>query len=83
MRTPQSQLALQRVLDYLRLAGVELTPEVEQRALLLVSAALEHAPEDLLAECMRRLPEVFLLPGYKSLLQAPEIHRGSLGYGAY
>lgn len=83
MRTPQSQLALQRVLDYLRLAGVELTPEVEQRALLLVSAALENAPEDLLAECMRRLPEVFELPGYKPMLQTPEIHRGSLVYGAY
>lgn len=83
MRTPQSQLALQRILDYLRLAGVELTPEVEQRALLLVSAALQRAPEDLLAECMRRLPEVFELPGYKPILQAPEIHRGSLVYGAY
>lgn len=83
MPMPQSQLALQRVLDHLRLAGLCITPEVEQRALQLVLAAMDSAPQDLLAECMRRLPESFELPRYDALPQAPVIHRGSLGYGAY
>lgn len=83
MPTPQSQLALQRVLDYLRLAGLSLTPTVEQQALQLVSAAMESASEDLLADCMRRLPDFFELPRYDAPHQAPVIHRGSLGYGAY
>lgn len=83
MLMPQSQQALQRVLDYLRLAGLEVTPEIEQRALLLVSGALASSPEDLLAECMQRLRAAFALPKHDPLLQAPAINRGSLVYGAY
>lgn len=83
MPIPQSQLALQRVLDYLRLSGLEITSEVQQQALSLVSAALQSGSDDLLAECMQRLPGVFTLPRAEALLQAPAIHRGSLFYGAY
>ncbi|WP_339649454.1 hypothetical protein [Halopseudomonas pelagia] len=83
MSTPLSQLALQRVLDYLRLAGVRINPEVQKRALLLVLEALESMPEDPLAGSMRLLPEYFQLPEQPGLCQTPAIHRGSLGYGAY
>lgn len=83
MTTPLSQLALQRVLDYLRLAGLRITPQVQKRALLLVSEALEAMPDDPLTQSMRLLPQYFELPTQAGLLQAPVIHRGSLGYGAY
>lgn len=83
MAIPLSQLALQRVLDYLRLAGLRLTPEVQQQALLLVAEALKSMPDDPVQASMRLLPEYFQLPGQTGLLQAPLMHRGSLGYGAY
>lgn len=83
MTTPSSQLALQRVLDYVRLAGVRITPEVQKRALQLVSEALERMPDDPVAGSMRLVPEYFELPQLPGLVQAPVIHRGSLGYGAY
>lgn len=83
MLMPPSQLALQRILDYLHLAGLHITPEVERRALQLVLAGMDSAPQDLLAESMRRLPDCFELPQFDALPQAPVIHRGSLGYGAY
>ncbi|MEH6499765.1 MAG: hypothetical protein V7751_10300 [Pseudoalteromonas distincta] len=83
MTMPLSQVALHRVLNYLKLAGLGISPEVEKRALQLVTQALDSAPEEVLAESMRLVPQYFTMPQAPSLQQAPAVNRGSLFYGAY
>lgn len=83
MITSRSEQALQRIVAYLSLAGIEVTTDVETRVLALITEALASNPEALLPACMRMLPRYFELPPQPGLLKSPPIHRGSLGYGAY
>lgn len=79
----QSEQALHRVMRYLEMADISITPHVEKQVLALITQALESHPDNLLPECMRRLPRFFDLPKHPAPCQAPPIHRGSLGYGDY
>jgi hypothetical protein len=65
------------------MAGVVITPSVEKRALALITEALDSDSEDLLRDCMARVPVFFELPERPIFCKAPPIHRGSLGYGDY
>jgi hypothetical protein len=80
---PQSQQALHRVLGYLAMLGVPITTSIERRALAMIAEAMDSAPEDVLGESMRRLPDYFELPIQHPPHPAPPLHRSSLGYGDY
>ncbi len=71
---------LTRVLTYLRLAGVAVTPDVARRALRLVDDALEEGDQQLLARVMERLPATFPLPEDALPPQTPLVHHASVRY---
>lgn len=79
----RSEQALHRIMRYLEMSDVNITPPVEKRALALITEALECHPDDPLPNCMSRLSTCFDLPMDDSPCQAPPVHRGSLGYGDY
>ena len=80
---PQSEQALRRVLRYLAMAGIPITTTTEKRALALIAEALDDAPQDVLGESIRRLPDHFELPEEHTPRLGPPLHRSSLGYGDY
>ena len=73
--------ALSRVCDYLSASGVELTRDITRQALQLVESGLCSGEENLLAFVMARVPEQFGLKNVELPVAAPEILRGSIGYG--
>jgi len=81
--TCQSEQALHRIISYLDMAGIVITPLIEKRALGLITEALDAHSDDLLRACMARMPAFFELPERPLLCKAPPIRRGSLGYGDY
>jgi hypothetical protein len=82
MTATPSEVALARVLGYLRLSGIPLTREVTRSALELVREALaqDEEPEDLLAWVMDQLPRFLALPDPPEPPPYPPIRRGSLHY---
>jgi hypothetical protein len=82
MMTTLSEHALARVLGYLRLCQVPLTPEVMREALGLVQDALaeDAAPESLLVRVMDRLPAHFPLPDMPVPPLCPALERSSIHY---
>lgn len=81
--TSQSEQALHRIISYLDMAGIVITPLIEKRALALITESLDTHSDDLLRVCMARVPAFFELPERPLLCKTPSIHRGSLGYGDY
>ncbi len=71
---------LARVLTYLRLAGITVTPEMARRALRMVDSALEDGDQHLLSRVMDRLPDNFPLPEETLPPLAPPVHHASVHY---
>jgi hypothetical protein len=84
MTATWGEVALTRVLAYLRLCEVPLTRDVMVAALGLVREGLAEGDlsEDLLAEVMDRLPRHFVLPGPLVPAAYPALQRGSIHYGS-
>jgi hypothetical protein len=78
------EVALTRVLAYLRLHGIPLTGDVTVASLGLVQEAVAEGDlsEAVLAEVMDRLPRHFVLPGPIVPAAVPPLQRGSIHYGA-
>ncbi|MCG2581835.1 MAG: hypothetical protein KA296_13265 [Marinobacter sp.] len=75
------QLALERVLTFLRESEVGLDAETCRKALRLVDDALtEGDGPDLPARCVDRVPEYFSLPEMDVPPPGPPIERGHIGY---
>ncbi|MDX1635627.1 MAG: hypothetical protein R3280_13380 [Marinobacter sp.] len=74
------QLALDRVIAYVRGYGMEPTPAVCRQALRLVDAAMDEGSEDLMARVIDRVPDFFELPELQLPRQRPPMKRGSIGY---
>lgn len=78
------QLALDRIIAYVRGCGVELTPEICRKALQLVDRALAEASNGEVMElAMNMVPEYFDLPRIHVPQQHPALKRGSIGYSPY
>jgi len=71
---------LSRVLTYLRLSGIAVTPEMARRALRLVDSVLQDGEQRLLARVMERLPETFAAPEEALPPQTPPLHHASVHY---
>jgi len=75
------QQALERVLTYLRDDGVELTPQICQRALRLIDEAMtEGDGPDLPARCIDRVPAYFDRQVLAIPPASPPLERGHIGY---
>ncbi|HEX5677117.1 MAG TPA: hypothetical protein VFX91_04010 [Alcanivorax sp.] len=74
------EVTLARVLTYLRLSGITVTPEVARQALGLVDSALEEGDQRLLVRVMERLPDTFPLPEEALPPQSPPVHHASVHY---
>jgi hypothetical protein len=73
--------ALARVLEYIAGTGAELSDAHTLIAFKLIEEGLQSSPEDLMAWVMDELPRRFDLPQRPLPPVAPEIVRGSIGYG--
>lgn len=82
MSATHSEIALSRVLAYLRLSRIPLTREVMLEALSLVQEVLrgEARVEPLLERLMERLRDHFPLPSPALPPVCPSIRRGSIHY---
>lgn len=78
------QLALDRIMAYLRGCGLEPTPEICHKALQLVDRALAEANNGEVMElAMNMIPDYFDLPHIHVPQQRPTLKRGSIGYSPY
>ena len=82
MSATPGEIALGRVLAYLRLSRMPIDREAMLEALTLVQEALreEEGLEPLLQALIRRLPERFSLPDPPLPTPCPPLRRGSLQY---
>ncbi|SDR78579.1 hypothetical protein SAMN05216198_0408 [Halopseudomonas litoralis] len=93
MRATVSEVALGRVLAWLRWAGRDLTPDLERAALQAMADSVAEGSTDLFGACMQRLQAGGELaaadrrapPGSQcpAASVAPPLRRGSIGYGEY
>lgn len=90
MRAALSEVALRRVLAWLRWAGQELTPDLERAALQAMADSVAEGSADLFGTCMQRLQDSGELasadPAGRPIPAAsvvPPLQRGSIGYGDY
>lgn len=78
-----AEVALSRVLGYLRMSGMKITPAVERQALAVVMEALDQGPDEPFGASMALARERFHLGFEVAVAPAPPIRRGSIGYGAH
>lgn len=78
-----AEVALSRVLGYLRMSGMKITPAVQRQALALVMEALENGDTEPFGACMALARERFHLGLEVAVAPAPSILRGSIGYGEH
>lgn len=93
MRAAVSEVALRRVLAWLRWAGRDLTPDLERAALQAMADSVAEDSADLFGACMQRLQANGELAAadrltaignpYPAAPVAPPLRRGSIGYGDY
>lgn len=80
---PVAEVALSRVLGYLHMSGMKITPAVQRQALAVVMEALEQGVTEPFGACMALARERFNLGLEVASAPAPPIRRGSIGYGAH
>ncbi len=78
-----AEVALGRVLGYLRMSGMKVTPAVQRQALAVVMEALEKGDTEPFGACMALARERFHLGLEVAVAPAPPIRRGSIGYGVH
>ncbi|WP_193074050.1 hypothetical protein [Pseudomonas sp. FME51] len=93
MRATVSEVALRRVLAWLRWAGQELTPDLERAALQAMADSVAEGSADLFGACMQHLQDSGELASADrgattgrhnpTAPVAPPLRRGSIGYGDY
>lgn len=92
MRATVSEVALRRVLAWLRWAGRDLTPDLERAVLQAMADSATEGSADLFSACLEHLQASGALAaadrraitgGGLSAPAAPPLQRGSIGYGEY
>ena len=90
MRAAVSEVALRRVLAWVRWAGQELTPDLERAALQAMADSVAEGSADLFGACMQRLQDSGALASVDLVNRqistapvVPPLRRGSIGYGDY
>ncbi|PRB77483.1 hypothetical protein [Pseudomonas sp. MYb185] len=88
MRATTAEHALRRVLAWLRWAGWELTPELQQAVLQALADSIAAQQGDLFGACLQALQQRGLLQrqGTSDTVcppLVPPLQRGSIGYGEY
>lgn len=74
------QQALERVMAYLRLHGIEATPEVCRQARRVVDLARMQGTDSLEGRAVELIPAHFELPLQGVAQQRPPLQRDSIGY---
>ncbi len=82
MTQPISELLLQRILAYWAWSGVTIDAAAQQRALVIVTQALQEPAEERLSFCLRTL-QAAMPPSPEPANAYPPLRRGSMRYGAY
>lgn len=90
MRATRSEQTLRRVIAWLRLAGWELTPSLEQAVLQALAEAVASGDADLFGTSLRLLQRdgVLSVDTRMAAVQdhsvpTPPLRRSSIGYGSY
>ena len=81
MQPLSAEVALTRVIAYLELSGLNVTPSVERQVLAVVLEALETDESATLDTCVSLARQRFDLRSVAMPVIAPVICRGSIGYG--
>lgn len=85
MRATASEIALRRVLAWLRWTGHDVTPDIERQAMQAMAEVMAIGASDLFGGCLERLGYQPQSPLVISELApiAPPMRRGSIRYGDY